>query len=453
LENIDILVIGGGTAGEDAAKTAVRGAGSVGLIEMGRPGGACIYSACIPTKSLVNAARTWKKMQAAGFFGLPPANGPVDYARVKAFKDGVIGPMGVGRDERLEKAGVRLFKGEASFVSPNEVTTGGETIRAEKIIIATGSLPAAPPVPGLKETGFITNVEALELEKVPPRLAIIGGGAVGVEFAQIFSAFGARVHIYEVLDRILFVEDEEISAAAAGFFGRQGVHVWTGTRVEEVRSTADGKLVKTRDSRGAPGDETFDEILVAVGRRPRLDGLNLEAAGVRTGKKGIEVDATMQTSMPHIWAAGDVTGTFLFTFVAWEQGDVAAVNATGGRRELDYRVLPRATFCDPEIASVGLTERQAREQGVSVKTGRFNYADLTLPVTAGETDGFFKIIAEAGTGRIIGGHIIGSGASSLVHEVAAAMAGGLTARDIGGTFHAFPTLSEGVRYACQAITD
>lgn len=450
MEKVDVLVIGGGTAGEDAARTAARAGVSVGLIEKDRPGGACVFTACIPTKCLVSAARAYKKMRSADFFGLPASRQKADYARVKAFKDNVIAGIGTGRDRKLEKAGVRLYRGRASFLSPHEVAVSDVSISADKIIIATGSMPAAPPVPGLKETGYITNIEALELEKVPERLAIIGGGAVGVEFAQIFSAFGASVRIYEVLNRILLAEDEEIAAAVTGLFARQGIGVYAATRVEEVSPTADGKLIVSRDGRGAVRRETCDEILVAAGRRPGLDGLDLEAAGVKTGKKGIEVNAAMQTNVPHIWAAGDVTGTFLFTFVAWEQGEAAATNATGGRRALDYRVLPRATFCDPEVASVGLTERQAREQGTPVKVGRFKYADLTMPLTSGETDGFIKIIAEEGSGRIIGGHIVGAGASGLIHEVAAAMAGGLTTRDIGGTFHAYPTLSEGVRYACQA---
>jgi pyruvate/2-oxoglutarate dehydrogenase complex dihydrolipoamide dehydrogenase (E3) component len=313
-------------------------------------------------------------------------------------------------------------------------------------------MPAIPPIPGLKETGYITNVEALDLESVPERLAIIGGGPIGVEFAQIFAAFGSKVHIYEALDRIMVGEDEEISLAMTGFFEKQGVSVSTSVMVNSVESTSAGKLIVTKSPDGQEVKAEYDDVLVATGRRPAIDDLDLPAAGIEAGKKGITVDASLQTNAPHIWAAGDVTGMLLFTFVAGEQGKTAVMNAVGGKRiELTYDILPRATFCDPEVASVGLTERQAQEKGYSVKSGKYDYANLTRAIVSDETDGFIKIVAEEGSGRILGGHIVGAEASSLIHEVAAAMAGELSVSDIGNTLHAYPTLSEGVRYACQAI--
>ncbi len=190
---------------------------------------------------------------------------------------------------------------------------------------------------------------------------------------------------------------------------------------------------------------------MATGRRPNIEELDLAAAGIEAGKRGINVDASLQTNVPHIWAAGDVTGNYLFTYVAGEQGKTAALNATSGnRRELDYGILPRATFCDPEVASVGLTERQAKEQGHKVKVGKFNYADLTRSIATGETEGFIKVIAEEESRRILGGHIIGAEASTLIHEIAVAMAGGVTVSGVGDLLHSYPTFSEGVRYACQA---
>ncbi|MFC1848279.1 dihydrolipoyl dehydrogenase family protein [Chloroflexota bacterium] len=450
--NVDILIIGAGTAGEYAAGTAKQYADSVGMIEKGPVGGDCIFHACIPTKAMVHAARAYKRMKNADFFGLPALDRLADYSAVKASKDRIIGGIGAGRDKRWIDRGVKLFSGNARFISPHEVAVADEVVRADKIIITTGSQPAVPPIPGLKETGYITNIEALELESVPQRLAIIGGGPIGAEFAQIFAAFGSKIHVYEALDRVLIGEDEEISQAMMGFFAKQGISVSTSVTVSEVQATGSGKLVITRDPDGPEKRDEYDEILVATGRRPALDDLNLPAAGVETSRRGITVDASLQTNVPHIWAAGDVTGTLLFTYVAGEQGKTAVANATGDRRiELDYNVLPRATFCDPEVASVGLTEKQALEQGHRVKAGRFDYANLTRPIVSNETDGFIKIVAEEESGRILGGHIVGAEASSLIHEVAAAMAGGLTVSDVGNTLHAYPTLSEGVRYACQAI--
>ena len=449
---LDILIIGAGTAGEYAAGTAIQAADSVGMIERGLVGGDCIFHACIPTKAMVHAARTYKKMKNANFYGLPTVDKVANYKNVKAFKDRIISGIGTGRDERWVKSGIKLFRRNARFVSPIEVAVADEIIKADKIIIATGSMPSVPPIRGLKEAGYITNIEALELESVPERLAIIGGGPIGVEFAQIFSAFGAKVHVYEALDRILIGEDEEISQAMIGFFTKQGISVSTSVMVNEVRSTSSGKLIVFKDADGREESAEYNEILVATGRKPAIDDLNLAAAGIETSKRGITVDASLQTNVPHIWAAGDVTGTFLFTFVAGEQGKTAVMNATSTKRkELRYDILPRATFCDPEVASVGLTERQARDLGYRVKVGKFEYANLTRPITSDETDGFIKIVADEDSGHILGGHIVGVEASSLIHEVAAAMAGGVTVSDIGNTLHAYPTLSEGVRYACQAI--
>lgn len=449
---LDVLVIGAGTAGHYAANAAKRNVEAVGVVERGPVGGDCIFHACIPTKALIHAARTVKKMRSADFFGLPAGGNGVHYENVKAFKDRIVSGIAAGRDERLADAGIRLFKGEARFISPHEVTVGDETIRADRIVITTGSLPAVPPIVGLKERGYITNVEALELERVPERLAIIGGGPIGVEFAQIFSAFGSRIHIYEALARILGPEDEDISQAMLRFFAKQGISVSTSTNLTEIASTVSGKLLVSKSADGQEHREEYDEILVATGRKPAIDELNLPAAGVEVTRRGISVDASLRTSVPHIWAAGDVTGTFAFTLIAWQQGEVAGANATGDKQiEMDYRVLPRVTFCDPEVASVGLTEKQALEQGHRVKVGKYDYANLTRAIVSDETDGFIKIVAEGDSGRILGGHIVGVEASSLIHEVALAMAKGLTVGDIGNSFHAYPTLSEGVRYACQAM--
>jgi dihydrolipoamide dehydrogenase len=450
---LDVLVIGAGTAGNDAANIARRNTKSVGIVEREQVGGDCIFNACIPTKALVHAARTYKRMRSADFFGLPVITQDTNYRDVKRFKDKIISGLGSGRDERLIKSGINLFRGDARFISPHEVAVGKETIRAENIIITTGSYPAAPPIPGLKETGYITNIEALKLEKLPARLAIIGGGPIGVEFAQIFSAFGSTVHIYEALERILINEDEEISNSLTGLFTKQGISIMASVKIMNIRNTGSGKSIQFKDSGGAEMTNEYDEILVATGRRPAIDNLDLSKAGVETNKRGIVIDDSMRTSIPNIWAAGDVTGTYNFTFIAWEQGDVAALNATGAsQKKLDYMVLPRATFCDPEVASVGLTEKQAQEQGHRVKTGKFDYANLTRSIVANEMDGFIKIVAEEDSGRILGAHILGAEASSLIHEVALAMKMGATVSDVGNTFHAYPTLSEGVRYACQSIS-
>jgi len=449
--DLDILIIGAGAAGEYAASYSAGNGKKVGLVEKDRVGGSCVFTACIPTKALVHAARTYKKMKHADFHGLPVPEKSADYRQVKAFKDRIIGGIGDGRDQGMTRRGVTVFKGTARFVSSHEVVVNDERIKADDIIIATGSGPMVPPVPGLREAGYITNIGALEMDHVPERLAVIGGGPVGVEFTQIFAAFGSKVRIFEMADRIVAVEDADISEALAGFLVQQGVVISAGVKVVEVQRSGPAKAITVENEKGERETAEFDEILVATGRVPAMEELNLEAARVETHKKGIKVDSALQTNVPHVWAVGDIVGPPYFTYVGNEQGKTVALSiASGERRELNYDVLPRVTFCDPEIGSVGLTESQAREQGYKVKIGRFNYADMTRTIVSGDTEGFIKIVAEEGSGRILGGHIIGSEASTLIHEVAAAMTGRATVSAIGGLLHAYPTFSEGIRYACQA---
>ncbi len=328
MTKVDILIIGAGTAGEYAAGYAAENGRSVAMVERGEIGGSCIFNACIPTKALVHASTAFTRMRGADFFGLPRLREEVDYRLVKAFKDGVIAGLATGRSERWKSRGVRLFEGVARFRTPHEVVVGDDVINAGKVIVCTGSSAAIPPIPGLQEAGYITNIEALQLESVPPRLAIIGGGAVGVEFAQIFSAFGAQVHIIEFMDRVLANEDPEVSAAIEDSMRLRRTTVLTSTKVVAVKTGPSTKIVQVQPANGATQDIECDEILVATGRKPNLEDLNLSAAGIETGKRGITVDASMQTNVPHIWAAGDVTGTYLFTYVAGEQGKTAALNAT-----------------------------------------------------------------------------------------------------------------------------
>ncbi|MDD5700967.1 MAG: NAD(P)/FAD-dependent oxidoreductase [Dehalococcoidales bacterium] len=449
---VDLLIIGGGTAGEYAGRAAARSGVSVALVEKTRIGGACVFNACIPTKSLLQAVRAFKKARDASFFGLPALEKNPDYLHVKEFKDKIVQGRGTGRDERLTGLGVRIFKGTGRFISPNEVTGGEEHIHAGKIIITTGSSPAVPPIPGLREAGYLTHTGALELERVPEKLAIIGAGPVGLEFAQIFAAFGSQVHLYELADHILSNDDIEISLALANLLSEQGISISTSTKVSEIQRTSSGKVIVAEKPDGEKWSEEFSEILVATGHRPVTEELNLAVAGIQTRSGGIKVDLSLQTNIPHIWAAGDVTGTFNYVSIAGEQGRTASMNAaTGIRRELNYYILPRATFCDPEAASVGLTEKQARESGYQIKVGKFDYADLARSIISGETEGFIKIVADEKSGRILGGHILGSEASTLIQEVAAAIAGKLTVSDLSDLLHVYPSFNEGIRYASQRL--
>jgi len=450
--SFDIVIVGGGTAGEHAAGTALGLGKSVAIIERGPFGGDCIFHACIPTKALVHAARYYKRLGAASFFGLPEIESKAHYAEVKAYKDRVVAPIASKRDQRWRDRGATVIPGNARFLSSTVLEVDGQQVTGENIIICTGSHPAVPPIPGLAEAGYITNVEALELEKLPQRLAVIGGGPIGMELGQVFAAFGTSVTVYEATDRLLPLEDAEISEAFQSICTRQGIEIRTSVRVVQVKQGTGGKSVTVEALDGTRTEAEHDEILVSVGRRPSIEALDLDAAGINHTNKGIPTDSTQKTNVPHVWAAGDVTGGYLFTYVAGGQAKNAVLNAVDeGHRTVNYDVLPRATFCDPEIASVGLTEAQARAAGHETVTGKFEYANLTRSILTGETEGFAKVVVDAPGGAIVGGHIIGLEASTLIHELSAAMKAGLTAKELGNTLHAYPTLSEAVRYACQAV--
>ena len=275
-----------------------------------------------------------------------------------------------------------------------------------------------------------------------------------MEFANIFCTFGSQIHIYEALERIIAEEDEDISHAVVSLFANQGIVVTTSAKIEKIEKSAGGKLVITRSADGMLNKDEYDEILVAAGRRPDIDGLNLEATGIEFGRKGIVVDSSTRTNIPHIWAAGDVTGTAMFALIAREQGELAGANAARGERKvIKYDILPHVTFCDPEVASVGYTEQQAQAQGFKVKAGKYQFSRLDRTILSNEVDGFVKIVAEESTGLILGSHIMGFEASALIHEITIAMSGNLSVSEVGNTFHAFDTYSEAVRYACQSLME
>jgi pyruvate/2-oxoglutarate dehydrogenase complex dihydrolipoamide dehydrogenase (E3) component len=405
----------------------------------------------LPTKTLLRSAKVLDLFRRSEQFGIRNFGFELDFPQVMARSDALIEATVSKGHRPFEEQGVRYYQDHATFLSPHELRVGEQTLRSEQFIIATGQLPAVPPIPGLREVGFMTNEQATHLRELPRCLVILGGGAIGLEFAQIFSAFGSEVTVLEAADQILPRDDEAIARLLVDYLEERDVRVWTSSRAIQV-SRHNGRKVVTAETPDGQRDFVADAILVATGRTPHVRELQLEAAGVVHDPRGIGVDETMRTNVPHIWAAGDVAGNWLFTHVAAYEGQLAGHNATSAQtRTADYRIVPRVTFTDPEVASVGFTEREAREAGIPVTTSTYSFTGLPKAVIDGDNEGMVKIVAVKGSGEVIGGHIVGPDAGTLIHEIAIAMAGPLPADVVRHTIHAFPTYSEAVRWAAGGV--
>jgi len=446
----DLIVIGAGGAGSTVAGEANNRGARVALIERWKVGGTCLNVGCDPTKTLVRSAQILHQSRHAARFGITVPDATPDWPAVIARVERVIDTIrGGDGDRNIRESGVSLYKGTGRFVSPHEVDVNGETLWGEKIVIATGAAEVIPPIEGLREAGFITNVEAIALPELPRSMTIIGGGVIGCEFAQIFARFGVDVTILGSADRLLPREDEAVVLPLQDVLRREGVSIQTGYRVDKV-VRRDGLLCLSGPSDGERVEHCATEtILVAAGRKPTLDSLNLEAAGVVSNERGIVVDDQMLTNVPHIAAVGDATGLFPFTHVADYQARIAEANlmGSGPTQRADYHAVPWTIFTDPELARVGLTEAQARDEGYDVKCATVRVRDLARAITAGETDGVVKLVSDRSTGKLLGGHILSANAGEMLPEIVLAMRAGLPVSAIADAIHSYPTLSEGVFWA------
>jgi len=386
-----------------------------------------------------------------GVRGIDPLQITFDLPAAVARKDRIIRGIVDGIYDNLRgNRGITFLRGHAEFTSPKEVKLDGQVIEADKFIIATGANVVRPPIPGLDQVGYITNREALRLEKLPASLVIIGAGFVGIEFAQMYSRFGTRVTVLGRNPRILPEEDEEISAALLDVLRNEGVTIHTSAPVTRVARDGVDKVIYARID-GVEQAFRSEEILLAAGRWANIDGLALDQAGVEVGKPGILVDRQLRTSTDNIWAIGDVTGGHMFTHRATYDGPIAALNAVRDlKREVDYRVVPRAVFTQPAVASVGLTERAAREAGYEVKVGKFPFAWSGKAKAIGETEGLIKVVVDAKTKEILGFHILGPDGDNLIHEAVVAMYNHGTLEPITRSIHIHPTLAEAVKAAAKA---
>ena len=448
----DVAVIGGGPGGYVAAIRAAQLGLKACVIERDALGGVCLNWGCIPSKALLKNAEILSYIHRADQFGLRFDNFSADYSVAVGRSRQVVDRMTRGIGFLLRKNNVEHIAGTARLTSANSIDVVGadgrsSQVRTRNIIVATGARPRSiPPLP-VDGQRIITSREAIVAEDVPASIAIVGGGAIGVEFAYVYRMYGSSVTIIELLPRLVPNEDEEISQQLERAFGRDGIELKTGAGVTAAQADASG-VTLTIEKDGATETARFDKVLVAIGVQPNTEDLGLETLGVATDRGYITVDDQMATNVAGVYAVGDVTGKLALAHVASAQG-VTAVESIAGEetQPLDYSLMPRATYCHPQVASMGLTEAQAREQGYEVKIGRFNVQASGKAVAMGENDGLVKLVIDAKYGELLGGHMCGPEVTELLGELSMTKLLEGTTLELGWAVHAHPTIAEMVHEA------
>jgi len=449
-QSFDLVVVGTGPGGYVAAIRAAQLGLSVATVEDDRPGGVCLNWGCIPTKALLRNAEVLHLVNRAEDFGIRVSGAEADYAAAVKRSRTVADRMAKGVEFLFRKNKITLFPGRGRLVSPTAVevagATGTERLEARAVIIATGSTPKSLPGVTIDEVKVISSNGAVRNETRLRSIIVIGAGAVGVEFADVFAEYGAEVTMLEALPRVVPIEDDEVSAQLARSLSRRKIAIKTGVKVGAVKPGSNGVVVETDG-----GDLTAEVVLMAVGRVSRTDGLGLDALGVTLERGFVKVSPRMETSVKGLYAIGDVAGPPLLAHKAMAEGVVAA-EAIAGRdpRPLDYLNVPSCTYCRPQIASIGLTEARARQNGREISIGKFPFTASGKAVALGETDGFVKVVADKATGEIVGVHIIGPEATEIIHEFAVGRTLEATVEEIVHTIHAHPTLSEAALEATLA---
>ena len=452
-EHYDLIVIGAGSAARDGANKAAKEHGAkVALIERERWGGSCPNVACTPTKAYLVAADLAHDINTlANKLGIEVGPATTNLAKVRARKETLKKPQPKWVED-LEAAGFDTYAGTASFVDPQTVRVGDAALTADKILIATGSRTAVPPVEGIDEIDWLDHVTALDLEELPESLLVVGAGAVGLEFGQAFVRFGSQVTLVDALDQIAPQSDHHAAMELREALEDEGIQIILGSFVQKVAGR-DGRHVATIVPRegGMEQEVAFDRLLLASGRRPNIEELNLAATGVETYKLGIAVDERMRTNVPGIWAAGDVNGQAQFTPVAQYQARIAVEDMyrPGEGPAADYTVLPTAIFTDPELAGVGLTAMEAEEQGFECETVVHPLKYVRRASYIDAKHGLYKIVFDRPSRRVLGLHVVSRGASDIVQGLSIALRLGVTVDELANAHHVFPTFGEGVKAAAE----
>jgi dihydrolipoamide dehydrogenase len=449
MKNFDLIVIGSGPGGYVAAIRASQLGMRVAVAERDRLGGVCVNWGCIPSKAILKSADLYREMKNASAHGIVCQGLSVNYAEVIRRSRKVAERMSRGVDFLFKKNGIELFTGNARITSPTTVKVGDEEIKAGNILVAVGT--AVQGLPGIEPDGktVLTSDDALAREEIPGSVVILGGGAVGVEFAYIYRTFGAEVTVVEMEDQLLPRTDNEVAKELERSFRKQGIRVMTGAPAKGLDKAAGALSVSKR---GKEEKIPAEKFLVAVGRKPCTEGLGLEECGVRLAKGYVSVDSSLRTACPSIYAIGDVSGGMLLAHEASAEGvAVAEIIAGHETRPPDRDKIPSCIFCQPEVATVGLSEEEAKKRGIPVKVAKFPFTALGRAVASGHTEGFVKMVAEEQYGEVIGCHIIGYGASDLIAELGLARTLEATFHEIGRTVHAHPTLPEAIREAALML--
>jgi dihydrolipoamide dehydrogenase len=448
MRQCDVVVLGAGPGGYVAAIRAAQLGAKVTVVERDALGGVCLNWGCIPTKTLIHTAELYRKLQHADEYGLKVKGATVDMKALIARKNDVVKKNTSGIRALFKGHGIDVVKANAEVVAPGRVRAGGEQIHARSIIVATGSSPGE--IPGLDVDGerVITSTEALDMTKVPKRVLVIGAGALGAEFACIWNALGAEVHLVEMMPNVLPLEDEELTKRLASIFKKRGINVHTKTMVKELDTSKKGVHVQLAGPKA--GSLEVDLVLVGIGRWFNSEAVADSRLGVKLSDNGqILVNDRMATSVPGVYAIGDVTGKTMLAHGASAEGLVAAANALGDDKKMDYRVVPTCNFTTPEVASVGMTEKEAVEAGIDVKVGRFSFMASGRAHTLGETEGMVKIVGDAATDEVVGVHVMGAEAGELIASGALAMSMEATVDEVAHTIHTHPTLSETIMEAAE----
>jgi dihydrolipoamide dehydrogenase len=448
-----IVIIGGGPGGYVAGIRAAQRGADVTVVEKDKLGGTCLNRGCIPTKALLGSVDALHKARSGADFGFVAGEVAPDWPRMSARKAEIVKQMVDGVHFLFKKNKVKLVEGNGRLAGPGKVEVdtadGTVTLEADKIIVATGSEPAQLPFFDFDQPTVLDSTTALELESVPESLLIIGAGVIGCEFASVFSELGSKITMVEMMPQMLPLEDKRLAKQFQTIFKKKGIEVLLKTRVEGIAEYRADSITANLEG----GQQiTAEKMLVSIGRQPNTQDIGLETVGVETDGRGyIVVNDKLETSAPDVYAIGDVNGGILLAHVASYEGLVAVENCMGGDEERDLRVVPSCIYTIPEIASIGLTEEQARDEGYEPVTGSFRLGAAGKALAIGEAVGFIQVVADSATDKIIGANMMGPHVTDLIHEIGVAIKNGLTVKDVGDTIHAHPTIGEAVMEALHAV--